>query len=277
MQLFAVHTAPGPLKIMLAPEAAAYDPGGAGVNDIALSPDGKIVAVGDSDGDVYLWEATDGGLSRTDTLQAAIGGGINGVAFSPDGKIVAAGDSGGSIRLWDVATGRSIGSPLNAGPAVNAVAFSPDGKIVAAGDSGGSIRLWDVATGQPVTAYDGGYGIDGLAFSSSGMTLAVGDSGGVIQLLSLSTPQPAAIITCPFIADANGINIRFSPDGPATGNKLNEGGVFIANEIYDAFPGGQRWIGGWYSKDPEWIGWVGQKYLHESGPSSCIRGLAVKQ
>ena len=83
--------------------------------------------------------------------------------------------------------------------------------------------------------------------------------------------------TCPFTVDANGINIRFSPDGPATGNKLNKGDVFIANEIYSMTPGGQHWIGGWDSPDPEWIGWVGQKYLQESGPSSCFRGLPVKQ
>ena len=82
--------------------------------------------------------------------------------------------------------------------------------------------------------------------------------------------------TCPFIVDANNINIRYTPDGPATGNTLSKGDIFIANEIYGMTPGGQQWIGGWYSQDPKWIGWVGRKYLHESGPDSCIGKLPVK-
>jgi hypothetical protein len=83
--------------------------------------------------------------------------------------------------------------------------------------------------------------------------------------------------TCSLTVNADNINIRYTPDGPATGNKLSEGDEFTANAIYAASPGGQQWIGGWYSGNPKLIGWVGHDYLEESGSDSCISQLPVKQ
>jgi hypothetical protein len=72
--------------------------------------------------------------------------------------------------------------------------------------------------------------------------------------------------------DANDIDIRSTPDGPATGNMLNQGDAFIANDINDmTTPDGQIWIDGWYSANPKWIGWIRVSYLKESDPSSCVR------
>jgi WD40 repeat protein len=63
------------------------------ITDLALSPDGKTLAIGDNLDRVMLWDLT----SRTRwVLQAA---GANSFQFSPDGTILAAASHGGEVRL----------------------------------------------------------------------------------------------------------------------------------------------------------------------------------
>jgi hypothetical protein len=50
---------------------------------------------------------------------------------------------------------------------------------------------------------------------------------------------------------------------------LEDGDQFVARSISSGTPGGQYWIDGYSARDPRQSGWVGQKYLQESGASRC--------
>jgi hypothetical protein len=104
---------------------------------LALSPDGRTVAVGDGRR-LKLWDVATGKLLRT---LAGHGEQVGPVAFSPDGKLLASA-AGGEVRLWDAATGRGLHC-AGCGSGINSLVFSPDGRLLATATSE-AVKLWEV-------------------------------------------------------------------------------------------------------------------------------------
>jgi WD40 repeat protein len=125
------------------------------VTSVAFSPDGTILATGDQNDSVYLWDVVaNRRIARLADPAGATGIGVTSVAFSPDGATLAAGDGDGLVYLWDVATGRRIATLIDPEGSwgavfITSVAFSPDGKDVAAGDTGGYAYVWHEGAKAP--------------------------------------------------------------------------------------------------------------------------------
>jgi WD40 repeat protein len=75
-----------------------------GVENVAFSPDSKLLASAGSGGTVRVWNAVTAQPAGP-PLPAATGprGGVYDVAFSPDGRLLASADSDGTIQLWNMA------------------------------------------------------------------------------------------------------------------------------------------------------------------------------
>jgi WD40 repeat protein len=183
----------------------------AGVNAVAFSPDGKLLASADVGGYVRLWNAGTGQPVGV-PLPADPGtqNGVAAVAFSPDGKLLASADADGYVRLWNAGTGQPVGAALHAsdGGRVNAVAFSPDGKLLASAGADGYIRLWKLATGRLYGTPIHGQGLlSEVAFSPRGVLLT--DFDGTVRQWNPLNDRPAG----PSVSAGTNNGMALSPDG----------------------------------------------------------------
>jgi transcriptional regulator with XRE-family HTH domain len=134
-----------PLGRPPAPVTQGQQPGAAAVTSVAFSPDGKILASGNADDTVELWNVATHQQIGFPLINGQAGG-VSSVAFSPDGKTLATGSYEETVQLWNVATQQLIGGPFTGhGGSVTSVAFSPDGKVLASGSYDQTVRLWNVA------------------------------------------------------------------------------------------------------------------------------------
>ncbi|HEY1600046.1 MAG TPA: c-type cytochrome domain-containing protein [Pirellulales bacterium] len=126
---------------------------------ITVSADGKWLATGGNDGQVKLWDATQGAAARTLSGHTA---GITSLVFSADGARLFSGSLDKSVRCWQVADGAAQGG-ISVPAAVNAVAIMADGSQIAAGGADNLIRVWNIASATsqqvaeaaPVAAFSG--------------------------------------------------------------------------------------------------------------------------
>lgn len=67
------------------------------VNQLRLSPDGQLIAVGDDAGEMKLFTYNDCRLIHIEQVHAA---GISALAVSPDNTLVLSADETGQILFW---------------------------------------------------------------------------------------------------------------------------------------------------------------------------------
>ena len=145
---------------------------------VALSPDGKWIATGGTDGTARVLElTTKKALTRLGKLAQ-----VDAVALSGDGKWLAAGSADGTARVLEVTTDKEVARFENLGK-MSAVALSLDGKWLAAGSDDGTARVKDVTT-QKETAQLANLGrVSAVALSPDGKRLAVGSDSGTVRVM----------------------------------------------------------------------------------------------
>ncbi len=111
-----------------------------GVQSLAFSPQGDLLAVGTETGQIWLWPV--GETYQTDILdhhQAP----VNALAFSPDGSQLASGDESGRLCLWEVASGFKQGHLDGHQGPIHTLAYDATGAhLISGGDQ--QACLWRI-------------------------------------------------------------------------------------------------------------------------------------
>jgi WD40 repeat protein len=152
------------------------------VADLAMSPDGSLIAVGCTDGNARIWDISGEKRVPRATLQHADDTVVRRLAFLPDNdRLITVG--GDTVKLWSLdAPQQPLRTFVHGAPINEAFALDVDrGRIATAGGSRWpaeakrEIKVWDLNgdSDEPITTIDtAGAWIKGLAFSPDGCCLA---------------------------------------------------------------------------------------------------------
>jgi WD40 repeat protein/serine/threonine protein kinase len=188
------------------------------LDSIALSPDWRLLAVGNSHQNTHtltLWD-TKTGKPLDRTFAGFTGDSLVGrnVAFSADGTLLAAPvEEGKAIRLWEVGTGKvaatcSLGGGLD--DSSTGVVFSPDGRFLAIA-GGYTVHLWSVPKKELVRRFPPKtIARNALAFSADSQRLAQAGSDGTVVVWETETGREWRSFTGR-VCLMN--DVSFSPDG----------------------------------------------------------------
>ncbi|HEX4950403.1 MAG TPA: protein kinase, partial [Blastocatellia bacterium] len=112
-------------------------------SSLSLSPDGKILAIGQFDRHVTLWDT-----ETWQMLPAIKGHQVTALAFAPDGKTLASGSGDGIVKLWDINQSLSVDTYQLKKSYVDEMGFAPTVGRLLIMDAEQSLHAFDTSTKQ---------------------------------------------------------------------------------------------------------------------------------
>ena len=146
---------------------------------LAMHPNGYIIASGNHEGTVQLWNLKTGTFVSQFYPHEET---ISGLAFTPDGQKIITSSEGTTIKVWDLATGQLVQELIGHRDRIRAIALSPDGQTLASGGNDG-VRIWHLPTNDLLVLIPRiNDWVESLAFSPNGKMLAIGSFNTEIQV-----------------------------------------------------------------------------------------------
>jgi WD40 repeat protein/DNA-binding SARP family transcriptional activator len=178
---------------------------------LAVSRNGKTLALGQQDGSIILVDAGTGRRRRVLTGHSTI---VTGLAFSPDGATLASASDDRTAILWNLATGKARETLRGHAGSITGVAFSPDGATLYTSSLDDSVIAWDLTRTRGLARrLTGAAGpVVGVAFSRRDPNLlALAQHDGPVRLWDVARRvgfgKPLDVVG----GSANAV--AFSPDG----------------------------------------------------------------
>jgi WD40 repeat protein len=193
-------------------EIKTFEGHAAGVNGVALSPDGAQAISAGNDKTLRLWDVKTGKEVRQ---FKGISDKVFCVAFSPDGKRLLSGHAGEKsthlVRLWDVSDDKEVRHFQGHEKDVTGVAFLPDGRSFVSTSLDGTIRLWDVETGKELRRMQHEGGAYDVAVDGTGRrALTAGYGDHTVRLWDLTNGTELHRFAG---HTTRVLGVAFSPDG----------------------------------------------------------------
>lgn len=149
------------------------------IAELAVSPNGSVLASASWDGSVGLWNINDG----TGTMLIGHQAMVNDVAFSEDGTRLYSASADGTLRVWDVLEKSEKRQLVNHGFGINKLLLGPG--WIAYGAVDGGTRIIDPETGNEIADLTlDRRPILAMAAAPDGSEIAVSDGQGFVMTVA---------------------------------------------------------------------------------------------
>jgi WD40 repeat protein len=207
---------------------------------VAIAVDGKQLAAGDTNGEIRVWQISDG-----KQLLKLEGGAswIWSVAFSLDGKTLASCDDK-AVKLWNLHTHQCYMTLEGHLSWIYQIAFSSSGRLLASASTDSTIKLWDVQTGVCLNTLEGHHGfVFSVAFSPDGESLASSGHDQTLRLWDVQTGECLQILE----GHTGWVwSVTFSPDSRTIASGSHDNTIKLwdsqTGTCLQTFRGHQGWI-----------------------------------
>ncbi|MBK4730703.1 hypothetical protein JJD41_12625 [Oxynema sp. CENA135] len=173
--------------------------GAIAANALALSPDGKTLALASASGSLQIWKTEDGTIAHTfDTTRS----GPQVLTYMPNGRQLFVGGEDGGIAVYDLASFSQVSTIPGTGDRVTALAVDRQGDRLLVGRASGKIDSFKLENSPhfekdnfvKIRTFDGeGDRITALATTPDGRTLLSSDWQGRIKRWDLASGEALSL------------------------------------------------------------------------------------
>ena len=164
------------------------------VQNVALSPNGKVIASASDDGTVKLWELDGDKTSPIKEIKDQ-GGWVRAVVFLSDLQIITAGQDK-NIKIIDINSGKVVKTLSGHTNLINNLAIALSSDLLVSGSYDNNVNLWQISTGKLRRSLKGHTDkIWGVAISNDGKQVVSASRDKTLKIWDVNTGENLKTLT----------------------------------------------------------------------------------